>query len=101
MHSTLNFAVWQQELQTDPDKHFLLDGVCHGFRIVDMHAVPIPVETKNYPSTNTLRAAVDKQIKAELDAGRYVITKEKPTIISALGAIQKPDGCPCEAYSGL
>ena len=54
--------------------------------------MPILVGIENYLLRNTLYAAVDKQIQAELDAGRYVITTEKPTIISALGAIRKPDG---------
>lgn len=38
------------------------------------------------------RIQVESQIKEELRLGRYIITPHKPTIVSALGAIPKPDG---------
>jgi hypothetical protein len=36
--------------------------------------------------------AVENQILEDIKEGRYIVVKDKPTIISALGAIPKPDG---------
>ena len=48
----------------------------------------------NYQSTTAPDKAplVEAQIREEIDNGRYIITKEKPKIISALGAIVKDSG---------
>jgi len=53
-----------------------------------------PVEMENYSSTQDpkYKALVQKQIEIELVEGRYEIVKEKPIIISALGAIPKSNG---------
>lgn len=47
----------------------------------------------NYKSAtnSTNRHKVEQTILDEIAEGNYIITKEKPTIISALGAIPKPD----------
>ena len=52
-----------------------------------------PVRMSNYKSATDVdvKQKVEKQIVAELDAGNYVITKEPPTLIGALGAIPKPE----------
>jgi len=84
--------VWEQELQGDPDRDFILSGVQHGFHIVDSSDQPEPAETDNYPSTAQNHEAVEKQILTELEEGRYVKTTGKPLLISALGAIPKEDG---------
>ena len=34
---------------------------------------------------------VEAQIKEEISNGRYIVTRDKPLVISALGAIPKPD----------
>lgn len=52
-----------------------------------------PAQQDNYKSaTNAVsRDAVEQTILDEIADGNYVITKSKPIIISALGAIPKPD----------
>lgn len=49
---------------------------------------------KNYKSATTpeVKSKVEKQILSEIEQGNYVIRSKKPTIVSALGAILKPDG---------
>lgn len=85
------WKLWQQELKHDPDRDFLMHGLINGFKICDPSLDPRPVETDNYASaTNPLtRPLVEKQIKAEINNGNYMIVNEKPTVISALGAIPK------------
>ena len=85
--------VWEHELANDADSDFLLEGIKQGFHIVsrfDFH----PAECENYSSALNLpvRALVEQQIKTELQEGRYQIVHEKPVIVSALGAISKPNG---------
>ncbi|XP_033762030.1 uncharacterized protein LOC117343680 [Pecten maximus] len=48
-----------------------------------------PAEVENYNSCKQHSKLVQKQIKCEITNGNYVITDEKPVIISALGAIPK------------
>ena len=49
--------------------------------------------TPNYKSatSNVVCGKVEKAIREEIQRGNYIITSEKPTIVSALGAIPKPD----------
>ncbi len=81
------------ELENDADKEFILDGLTHGFRIIDNNSVLDRVEMNNYDSATCLqtRHSVEDQIQQEIQEGNYVITKEKPTVVSALGAIPKAD----------
>lgn len=52
-----------------------------------------PAEVTNYKSAtgDDVRDKVEKAIREQIDRGNYIITTEKPTIVSALGAIPKPD----------
>ena len=52
-----------------------------------------PAEIANYTSATAsdIRNKVENQIRDEIRNGNYVITQTKPTIVSALGAIPKPD----------
>ena len=47
----------------------------------------------NYRSATNpeTKPRVEETIKQEIEAGNYIITSAKPTIVSALGAIPKPD----------
>ena len=85
--------MWEQELKNDPDKHFLLDGVINGFQLLPADATIIPVEMNNYNSATcpSSKDKVEATILEELEAGNYVISFEKPLIVSALGAVPKPD----------
>ena len=70
----------------------MLDGFTNGFKIIDDVEL-FPVRMSNYKSATDVdvKQKVEKHIIAELDAGNYVITKEPPTLISALGAIPEPE----------
>ena len=72
----------------------MLDGVKNGFAIVDKSDDSIaPVFCKNYESAlGKNRDKVETFIKSEIEAGRYKIVHETPTIVSALGTIPKTDG---------
>lgn len=77
----------------DFDRDFILDGVRNGFRIIDVDAAPVPASMENYKSaTDRLIAPiVEKQIRTEIEEGRYLVSESKPVIVSALGAIPKQD----------
>ena len=51
------------------------------------------MQATNYKSATNVsgKAAVEQAIAGEIAEGNYVISKSKPTIVSALGAIPKPD----------
>ena len=89
---TLNLAAWENELCDDPDRDYLLHGIKYGFNIVNDSKQPETIECDNYRSCDAARDAVEAQILEEIREGRYLVTSHKPTIISALGALPKPDG---------
>ena len=91
IHSTLNASIWESELQDDPDKSFLLDGIANGFNIVDDNVNPLPADCENYLSATdpSVKSVVEKQIRLEFENGNYEIVNKRPVIVSALGAIPK------------
>ncbi len=77
----------------DPDRDYILSGVKHGFKLVDLENVTIKtVCTKNHNSALKSKYATETQIKEELAMGNYVVTDSKPDIVSALGSIPKDNG---------
>lgn len=79
----------------DPDSDFLLNGIRHGFDIVDNDLKLVHAEAKNHPSAipgNVNDESVKQQILNEISEGNYVVTNEKPCLISPLGAVSKSDG---------
>ena len=95
MDGSLNYNNWEALLPCDDFKRdFILTGVKQGFNIISPESELIPVETENYKSATgpQYKAAVEKQITEEILNNRYIISKDKPTIVSALGAIPKKDG---------
>jgi hypothetical protein len=83
---------WEHELAHDPDRHFLLTGIEHGFDIVDNITDQVqPVEINNYLSaTNSQnKLKVEKIIIEGLKEGHYKVAEKPPTIVSALGAVPK------------
>ena len=81
---------WRTELQDDPHKDFILEGIEFGFKLVDEGVSPPPTSCDNYGSaTRDLQSQVEKQITAEIDQGRYIVCDKPPPITSALGAIPK------------
>ena len=75
----------------DPDRTFLLDGISNGFQLLPKEASL--AEQANYFSATAPhnRVKVEQTIREELQSGNYVISSVKPTIVSAIGAIPKPD----------
>ena len=83
--------LWKQQLAQDPARDFILDGLTHGFRIIEQHSEIHPAECENYKSATNPEVynKVEEAILSELCEGRYIATQERPKIISALGAIPK------------
>ena len=78
----------------DRDRDFIINGITNGFEIyIPSHSVLKTAETNNYKSATAsdVRDKVENQIREEISKGNYVVTHMKPTIVSALGAIPKPD----------
>ena len=84
--------IWSHELVDDPDKHFLLDGVQNGFKIVPHDAQLHSAEMNNYKSATVAhKEKVEETIRKEIAKGNYQLVHDKPTIVSAIGAVPKPD----------
>ena len=89
------YDTWATELEGDPDRDYILDGIKNGFALIDTDS-QLPsesVETENYRSATspTVRDKVERQIIEELAEGNYSFTDTKPLITSAIGAIPKTD----------
>ena len=74
------------------DREYILNGVRHGFDIIEPNANIQIAHMNNYKSATCYenKKAVEMQIKQELAEGRYKVVEGKPQIVSALGAICKP-----------
>lgn len=83
--------MWQDELASDKDKHFLLEGIKHGFYITDKHQTVRHVEQKNHTSALKSRVAEEKELIDQINKGHYIVASQKPSVISALAAIPKDD----------
>ena len=80
-------------MEGDEDEQFLKDGLINGFPLNPTDISYEPAEMLNYKSATdpSVRDKVEAVIKEEMELGGYVVVQNKPTIISALGAIPKPD----------
>ena len=83
--------MWLNELEGNPDEKFLTDGLINGFPLNPVCAAYLPAEMHNYKSSADplIRDKVEEAILEEIKLGNYVIVKDKPVIVSTLGAIQK------------
>ena len=79
------------ELCEDADKEFLLHGIINGFQLIPANSALAPAEMDYYRSSTKpeARAKVEETIRDEIHQGNYIITQEKPTIVSAIGAVPK------------
>ena len=82
---------WARELVEDPDRAYILAGVYEGFSIVDLHDSPPHSCHSNYGSTKRNHEKVEQTILSEIKAGNYVVCDHKPSVVSPLGVIPKPD----------
>lgn len=79
----------------DPDRAFILDGIKHGFNIIDQEVEIAPVRGSNHLSAqpgSPLYDKATKQVLKEIENGNYVFCDTPPKIISPMAAIPKPDG---------
>lgn len=84
---------WEEELPAGYQaRQFILAGIRDGFRIRNKDTSPDRAFLGNYKSCTDplVRERVERQIRTELDNGRYRKCTRPRTITSALGAIQKP-----------
>ena len=91
MPSPLNKGRWMAELDLDEDKEFLLDGIINGFELIPADSTLSPAEMDNYSSSTKpdARDKVEQTLQEEIGEGNYVITPNRPTIVSALSAVPK------------
>ena len=72
--------MWLKELEGDPEEKFLTNGLIIGFLLNPVCASYLPAEMHNYKSST------DSIVRDKVEE---VIVKDKPVIVSALGAIPK------------
>ena len=91
MPSPLNKGRWMAELDLDEDKEFLHDGIINGFELIPADSTLSPAEMDNYSSSTKpdARDKVEQTLQEEIAEGNYVITSNRPTIVSALSAVPK------------
>jgi hypothetical protein len=92
--SDLDLSVWDRELKGDIDREYILDGIQHGFKIVDDEVVKTPVDIPNHVSCtkDDNKYKVEQVLRSEILNGRYVPVKKKPDICNPMAAIEKSDG---------
>ena len=75
----------------DRDTHYVLDGVYHGFCVIDSHSDIPSYAVPNYRSCFSKQAyeKVTSTLQQELSNGKLSISKVTPHSIHALGAISK------------
>ena len=91
--SPLDANLWLAELIGEKDEAFLKDGISHGFKLAPPQSKFFPTEQDNHKSATNADAklAVEQAICNEIAEGNYIVTNDRPVIISALGVIPKPD----------
>ena len=91
----LCYAAWEEELDNDIDRHFILNGIANGFDIIDNDSDISPVYCQNHPSASPKSPLYDKataQVIKEIENGHYIVCDAPPKIVSPMAAIPKPDG---------
>ena len=85
--------LWQQDLESDEDKEFLLDGITNGFQLILSDSTLTSTKMENYRSVTNSKAKVkvEQTIQEEIREGNYIISPTRPTIVSALAAVPKQD----------
>ena len=77
----------------DVNSLFLLDGVLHGFKIIDPYTEVLSYESENYKSaTVDARQYMNDIILKEIALGKLSVVDRKPHCIHALGAVEKSSG---------
>lgn len=86
-----NIDAWTEHLTNDIDHDYLLKGLTDGFHIISPDSELRHAEMTNYKSAmgHDILAKVENTLCNEIQHGNYIITTEKLTIVSGLGAIHK------------
>ena len=77
--SGLRLAAWEEELQDDVDRDFILDGIMNGFDIIDKDASATPVQCINHKSAQPGSPLYDQasaQVLKEIQMGNYEVVSE-------------------------
>ena len=86
---------WKLELANDEEKEFLLSGIRDGFMLTDVDLIPMSVCCSNYSSASVLnKIQVKKNIIKEINGCRYIVTDQKPAVVSSTQT-----GLGCQDYS--
>ena len=88
----LRLTAWEKELQDDVDREFILNGIKHGFDIIDTDANPELVECSNHKSAQPGSPLYDQataQVLKEIKMGHYEVVSEPPRTVSPMGVIPK------------
>ena len=98
IYSQLKPAGWWSELyydrRWDDDAHFLLDGVMHGFHVVDSGARIEIYHCVNYRSSTcgSNKSQLQDILVEDMLNHKISVAKETPVCVHALGAIRKASG---------
>ena len=92
-----HLPAWEECLWSDPDREFILNGIVHGFSLIDPQVTisdiaPAYVPNNKSTCSDVIKSCIDDAVSNELISGGYIPCTEQPKIISALSAIPKPDG---------
>lgn len=96
--SQMNPARWREFLgcsnSWDWDSHYILDGMVHGFHMLDRSPSIKSYEIANYDScfTRNAKKKLSALIREELADQKLSLCQSKPTCVHALGVILKESG---------
>ena len=77
----------------DFNSHYLLDGVCHGFKLIDPGAQLESYYCENYKSaTKDAFVEINDIVCKELKSNKLTIVEQQPHCVHALGAVEKSSG---------
>ena len=77
----------------DVNAHFLLDGICHGFKLVDPGVQLDGYFCKNYDSAAIqAKSEIDVIIRDEVESGKLSVVSTQPLCVHAMGAVVKSSG---------
>ena len=90
---TRHFDTWCREMDSDPDKTFILSGIAHGFHLVNDLSIVSPADCHNYRSAENpaVKPALDKLFQDELCFQRIKEVFNKPLRVNAIGSVTKKD----------
>ena len=97
----LAYEVWEQTFVGDPDLPYVVDGLRHGFRIVDNVDVIPQYDRDNYDSAenDTAKPLLDKLFAKELSLlGRISRVVNRPHCAHSIGAVEKKRVCRPSSY---